>query len=220
MLNRAKIAVAMLAGALTVPVLFAQGPGPDAGQGGPDGGPGARRLPGPDGPGGWRRGADGERGPGGWRRGGESRRMRGGRRRRGEFALARLAANPEMREKLGLTAEQTGKITQQTSEFRKASIRSRADLEVKRVELEDLLRAENPDRAAIDRKLDEIGAARLADTKARFHYRMAMRDVLTPEQRTKLRQMREERGRDEFRGRRDGAERGPRGPRPPAKNED
>jgi len=138
--------------------------------------------------------------------------MRGHRRGHGELALARLANDPAMREKLGLTPEQVAKINQQTSEYRKARIRGRADAAVKRVELEDLLRADAPDRAAIDRKLDEIGAARLAEVKARVHYRLAMRDVLTPEQRAKLRQMREEHRRDRFRGPREEA---PRGPRPP-----
>ncbi len=217
---RSKLCMAFLAGALAIPTLYAQGPGPDGGQGAPGGsggGPGAQRHRGTGGPeGGWR-------GQGGWRHGG-GRGMRGrhrGRRGRGgEFGLARIAANPEMREKLGLTAEQVTKLNQQTSEFRKTSIRSRADLEVKRVEMADLMRTENPDRAAIDRKLDEIGAARVAQEKAQVHYRMAMRDVLTPEQRTKLRQMREERQKHGFQGRPGGPPRGPRGERPPAPNQE
>jgi len=146
--------------------------------------------------------------------------MRGRHRERGEFALARIAANPEMRERLGITEEQAAKIRQQTSEFRKASIRSRAEVEVKRVELEDLLRAENPDRVAIDRKVDEIGAARVAQAKARIHYRLAMREVLTPEQRKKLREMREEHWRHGSGGRPKGMPQGPRGARPPAPNQE
>ncbi len=213
---RSRLSLALLAGALAIPSLYAQGPGPDGGQGGP-GDPGAQRHEGRGGPnGGWR-------GQGGWRHGGgrEMRgRHRGHRGGRGEFGLARIAASPEMREKLGLTAEQVTKINQQTSEFRKTSIRTRADLEVKRVELADLMKAENPDRTAIDRKLDEIGAARVAQTKAQLHYRLAMREVLTPEQKTKLRQMREERHKRGFQGRPAGAPRGPRGERPPAPNQE
>jgi len=205
MLIRSKISIALLAGALAIPAMYSQGPGPDGGQGGPEDGPRTLRQMGPDGPDGRRGGEEG------WQRG-EFRGMRGHHRGRGEFALARIAANPEMREKLGITAEQASKISQQTSEFRKTSIRSHADVEVKHVELEDLMRAESPDRAAIDRKLDEIGAARLAETKARVHYRLAMRDVLTPEQRTKLRQMREEHMRQGFHSRRDEEHRGPHGP--------
>jgi len=208
MFMRSKLSSAVLAGALAIPALYAQGIAPDGGPQGPDDGPGIERRAGPAGPAGWRRG---ERG---WR-GGYAGGIRGEGRGRGEFALARIAANPEMREKLGLTAEQTTKITQQTSEFRKASIRSRADLEVKRVELADLMRADNPDRAAIDRKLDEIGVGRAAQAKAQVHYRLTMREALTPEQRKKLRQMRQEHMRERFRSRPDRERRGPHGPAGP-----
>lgn len=214
MLMRSKLSIGLLAGALVIPSLYAQGPGPDGGQGGSDNGPRAQRRMGPG------EHEDNWRGPGGWRHGG-GHGMRGHHRgRRGEFGLARIAANPELREKLGLTAEQVAKIGQQTSEFRKTNIRSRADLEVKRVELGDLLRAESPDRASIDRKLDEIGAARVAQAKAQLHYRLAMREVLTPEQRKKLQAMREERWHHGFQGRPSGVPRGPRADRPPAPNQE
>jgi len=126
---------------------------------------------------------------------------------RGESPIARLAEDPAAREKLGITADQAAKIRQQTSEFRKAGIRGRADLQVNRLELQDLLRGDSPDRGAIDKKLDEMSAARLAQAKAQVHYRLAMRDILTPEQRQKLQQMRAESRR---RGFSDGAPRGPR----------
>jgi Spy/CpxP family protein refolding chaperone len=97
-----------------------------------------------------------------------------------------------MREKLGITAEQAAKIRLQTSEFRKAQIRGRADLQVKRLELNELLRADNPDRAAINKKLEEISAAQLARRKSGVDYFLKMHDTLTSEQRQKLQQMREE----------------------------
>jgi Spy/CpxP family protein refolding chaperone len=111
-----------------------------------------------------------------------------------------------MREKLGITAEQAAKIRLQTSEFRKGQIRGRADLQVKRLELGELLRADNPDRAAINKKLEEISAAQLARRKSEVDYFLKMRDALTGEQRQKLQQMREE-----FR-RRGPEGRGPQGP--------
>lgn len=155
-----------------------------------------------------------------------------------EFMLARLVSNPEIREKLGVTVEQAAKIRQQTSDFRKAEIRSRAELGVKRIELRDLLSAEKPDKASIDRKLDEIGAARLAREKTAVDFHLTMRNALTPEQREKLRKLREElrnrgrgEGREGARGPRGGAGRrgapggpgGPGGPAstpPPPKGED
>ena len=107
------------------------------------------------------------------------------------FKLARLVNQPEIRQRLGITAEQAAKIRTQTLDFRKTEIHTRAELAVNRLELRDLLAADQPDRNAIDGKLQEISALRLAGEKAAIDYRLAMREALTPEQRQKLRQMRD-----------------------------
>lgn len=135
----------------------------------------------------------GERGP---REARWSRGYRRGMRWRGrgqwEFMLARLVRNPSIRERLGITTDQALKIRTQASDFRKAQIRNRAELQVKHLELNDLLSADKPDRGAIDKKLQEISAVRLAGEKSAIDFRFAMRDALTPDQRQKLLQMREE----------------------------
>jgi len=118
---------------------------------------------------------------------------------RREFGLSRLLRDPNVREKLGVTAEQAATIRRQESEFRKSEIRIRAEAEVKRIDLQELLAADKPDRAAIDNKLQEISAARLTQEKSAVDYRLTMRDALTPAQRDKLRQLMSER-----RGHRDG----------------
>lgn len=203
-----KMSLGLLSLALILPASFAK-PLPQAGPN-----PGLDQPTSPDGPGddggrgrgSWRAGRDGDRdgGRGDWGRGGH-RGMRGGRDR--DFMLARMVNNPEFRDKLGITADQAAKIRQQTTDFRKSEIRARADLEVKRLELRDLLAADNPDRSAIDQKLQEISSARLAQEKSAIDYRLAMRSALTPEQKQKLQQMR-----DQFRQRgRDGGRRGPDG---------
>jgi Spy/CpxP family protein refolding chaperone len=107
------------------------------------------------------------------------------------FLLARLLQNPALREKLGVTDEQAAKIRQQFTDFRIEQIRNRADLQVKRIELRNLMSADKPDRAAIDKKLQEISAAQLARERAKVDFHLAMRDALTPEQRQKLQQLRE-----------------------------
>lgn len=126
------------------------------------------------------------------------------------FLLARLVSNPDLREKIGITDEQAAKISQQFTEFRKARIRTGADLRIKRLELENLLSAEKPDRAAIDRKLQEVGAAQLAREKSSIDFHLNMKDALTPEQRQKLRQLAEESHRGAF-GRGHEGRRGPGG---------
>ncbi len=209
---RSTLPLALLAGALAIPALYAQGPGTDGNQAMPDTAAGPHRHMEPDGPDGGRFDAQGRGEHGGFRG------MHGWHRGRGDMMLAHIAANAEMREKLGITQEQVTKIRQDKFEFRKARIRNRADVELRRVELENLMRAETPDQAAIDKKLDELGAARLVEAKATVHYHLAVRAVLTPEQREKLRAMFEEHahGRRGFQGLPEGA---PRSPRPPAPNQ-
>jgi len=106
-----------------------------------------------------------------------------------EFRLGRLLSDPNVRQQLGITADQAAKIRQQESDFRKSEIRNRADLQIKRLDLDDLLSADKPDRAAIDRKLQEVGAAEIALEKSAIDNRLNMRDALTPAQRQKLEQM-------------------------------
>ncbi len=96
-----------------------------------------------------------------------------------------------LQEELGLTEEQRNKLHQQSLEGRKASVRTRADLEIKRMELGELMRADNPDRAQIDRKLRELADLRYAREKSRVDQHLAFLGTLTPEQRTKLKQFRE-----------------------------
>jgi len=130
---------------------------------------------------------------------------RGQRRQRGEFGLSRLLSDPEVQQKVGVTPEQVAKIRQQESTFRKTELRQRADVQVKRVDLRDLLAADKPDRAAIDAKLQDISASELALEKSRVNFRLDMRDALTADQREKLRQAM----RDRWQGRGRGGHRGP-----------
>jgi Spy/CpxP family protein refolding chaperone len=213
-----KLKTSMLALALAVPMIgFAQAPpqGPEGRQGPPEWrgqqGPGfgqglgmrrgMRRGPGMD------RGR-GMRGPG---------KMRG--RQMGRRSLGRMLQDPAMRERLGFTQEQATRIQSQESAFAKARIRQQSDLRVKQMELDELIAADKPDRAAIDKKLREVQEARTAAEKAGIENRLAMRELITPEQRQNMQQMLRGRRGSEFgrgRGPEFGPGRGPRGPRPPA----
>ena len=135
-------------------------------------------------------------------------RGRGMRGMRGR-GLGRLLRDPATRERLGFTAEQAAKIEAQENAFAKARIQNRANVQVKRMELDELVRAEKTDRAAIDKKLREFEDARIAAHKAAIEHRLAMREMITPEQREKMRQMMQERWMN-----RPG--RGPQGRQPPA----
>jgi len=181
MLTRSRVGLTLLAVIMSAPAIFAQDPPAAPGPDQPSAPPAAPRM--------WQ----GRMGPGGPHgRFGQFGAMRGPRWERGDFMLARLVRNPSFREKLGITPEQADKIRQQTFDFRKGQIQNRADVQVKRLELGDLLAAENPDRAAIDKKLEQISAVQLAQRKAAVDYHLNTREVLTPEQRQKLQQMRQE----------------------------
>jgi Spy/CpxP family protein refolding chaperone len=131
--------------------------------------------------------------PGQWDRG-DRGDMRWGRgmHRHHEFMLARLANNPAFRAKIGMSAEQAQKIRTETFDFQKAEIRDRADVQVKMLELREMMSAETPDRGAINSKLDEVSAARLTQAKAAVNFHLDMKAALTPDQKLKLQEMRKD----------------------------
>jgi Spy/CpxP family protein refolding chaperone len=143
---------------------------------------------------------------------------RDGRRGGRHSGFAHLLNDPSIRQQVGITDEQAATIRKQELDFRKTEIRGRADLEVRRVDLNALLAADKPDRAAINAKLQEISAAQLSLQKSSIDYRLSMRDAITPAQREKLRQLmrdRRQRGGGPGRaGRQGGGRRGPGGAGP------
>jgi len=108
--------------------------------------------------------------------------------------LLRLADNPRVRTELGLTDEQVGRFHKLAVESEKSSVKTRAELELRGIELRELLRAENPDHDSILKKVDEISALRGQKARQRVETLLAARNVLTPEQQKKLRSFWQERG--------------------------
>jgi Spy/CpxP family protein refolding chaperone len=199
-----KMGLVVLALALSCSPALAQGDSP------------ADPPPAPDslGHGGIHRGGPGREGSSWGRRDDrEDGRFGGPRRIRArQFALGRLLNNPAIRDQIGVTADQAAKIRQQEADFRKTEIRDHADLEVRQIDLRELMAANNPDRTAIDAKLTEISTSRLALERAAVSFRLNARNALTPDQRQKLQEL--------MRNRRSqvsaGAARGPRGAEEPA----
>jgi Spy/CpxP family protein refolding chaperone len=108
--------------------------------------------------------------------------------------LLRMAENPRVRMFLGLTDEQVGRLHKIGVEAEKSSIQTRADLELRHIELRELLRAENPEHDAIMQKLDEVNALRGKMEKQQVETLLSARSVLTPEQVKKVRAFMENRG--------------------------
>ncbi len=111
----------------------------------------------------------------------------------GPMGLNRIVNNPDMREKLGITADQSAKIRQQNSDFQKAGVMNRAKLQVAHMELNQLMSADKPDRAAIDRKLSEISAAQLTAEQTNVHHQLDMKTALTADQQAKLKELMQQR---------------------------
>lgn len=191
--------------------LFVAAQGPPAGPGGP--GPGQGLGQGPM----WRQGIGPQGGPHRGRRGPQIGRGMGRFGARRGVGLGRLLERPDIRERLGVTAEQAAKIRTQETGFAKSRIQTQAGLRVQRMELSELMRAEKPDRAAIEKKMRAINEAQLAAKLSAMDHRLAMQNALTPEQKEKMKQWREEQ-RQQFMERRGGfgPRRGPmRQPGPP-----
>ena len=139
-------------------------PPPPPGRGGPHGG-----MPG----GGWgHRGGWGMDGGGFWMRGPEMMLLRG------EGPLAK---------QLNLSNDQKKKLRDIGDRMMRQAIRRRSDIELAMLDLRNLLHEDNPDQARVNRQIDQIASLRADQAKAAIGARLEARQVLTREQREKLR---------------------------------
>ena len=115
----------------------------------------------------------------------------------GEPQLEGLLRRPEIRKELGITPEQLQKLEDVRFNAQKESIQHRSALQISRLELQRLMSAENPDRAAIDKKIQETSQEEAALMRSSINARLNARGVLTAEQRTKLKEIMQNRMRPE-----------------------
>lgn len=94
---------------------------------------------------------------------------------------------------LALSDEQKAKLRELRQAFRKEQIQARADAQIVQMELRELMTAENPNRAAISKMLDQMAQARTARALAGFDHRQSMQAVFTPDQLAKMKEMRKSR---------------------------
>jgi Spy/CpxP family protein refolding chaperone len=92
-----------------------------------------------------------------------------------------------MMRELDLTKEQRDKVADLREKQERAAIRMRADLQTARLDLRRLMRADKPDRAAIDRQIDRMAQLGADMRKARVGMMLDVRALLTPEQRERAR---------------------------------
>jgi Spy/CpxP family protein refolding chaperone len=122
------------------------------------------------------------------------------------------AGPPDMQEALGLTDEQVSELKALRFEAAKSRIQTRSEVQLKRLELRELMQAEEPNLAAIDNTLRDLSDAQHATLKNHVEQRLAMRQILTPEQLKKMDGMKR-RFRQHRMGQRGFGRRGPQGRR-------
>jgi len=93
--------------------------------------------------------------------------------------------NPELAQKLGLTAEQIEKIDQMALKHRKDMVKMQADMKIARMEYQDLLEG-NASDSDIRKKSGEIKVLMNKMHDARTEHMLELRKVLTVEQQKKL----------------------------------
>ena len=98
---------------------------------------------------------------------------------------------------LDLTGAQRTKIREAGERQMRRGIQERADLEIARLDLRQLVRADKPDQTAIDAQVDRIAGMRAQLQKERLATMLDMRSMLTDAQRAKLRELKAAR---KFRG--------------------
>ncbi|HEY6866059.1 MAG TPA: Spy/CpxP family protein refolding chaperone [Candidatus Eisenbacteria bacterium] len=116
----------------------------------------------------------------GWGRGAGGPGMRGP-------GMERRMRRADLLRELDLSKEQRDKIAELRDKQQRSTIRARADLQTARLDLRRLIRADKPDRAAIDRQIDRMAQIRSEMQKSRVAMMLDMRSVLTPEQLEKAR---------------------------------
>lgn len=94
---------------------------------------------------------------------------------------------------LGLSDAQVAQIEKMRTDQRRAGIKRRADVELARLELRELLKAPTIDEKAVQARTKELGDLHAAGLRARVDAQVQMNKILTPEQRSKLEQMRQSR---------------------------
>ena len=88
---------------------------------------------------------------------------------------------------LDLTEAQRTKLRDLHEAHARRAIQRRADMQLARMDLHKLLRADKPDAGAVNAQIDKLARMNAEGQKAAFEVRMQARAVLTPEQIKKLR---------------------------------
>lgn len=118
------------------------------------------------------------------------------------------------KDELNLTDAQYDQLKDMMVENEKEAIELRSQMEVLRLELEEIMTEDKPNKTEALKKVDELGTVRTKLQKLRVGLRIDMKNVLTDEQIDKLQELRAERRQDRWdnRGNRSRSGKGRHGP--------
>lgn len=129
----------------------------------------------------------------------------------------RPSREERLKQDLGLTDGQVDQLQKLRLEERRAAIRRRADRELLRIDLMELLKADTVDEKAVRAKAKQIADLEAQSIQARAEQGLALRKIVSAEQAEKLmRGMHRQRGPRPAQRRGPGGHRGPDGARGPA----
>ncbi len=109
---------------------------------------------------------------------------------RGPMGGRMAMMHARMAEQLHLTDEQRTKMRDIHERQMRRGIQGWADLQLARMDMHKLMRADQPQTAAINAQIDKMARMRADQAKARVASRLEARAVLTPEQQKQMREMR------------------------------
>ncbi len=101
--------------------------------------------------------------------------------------LMAMLENDRVKTELSLTDYQTDRLRKIMMETQKSSLKTGADMAVRRIELRELLRADKPDCEAVMKKVQQISDLRREMMQQGVEALLAAKNLLTPEQQKKLR---------------------------------
>jgi Spy/CpxP family protein refolding chaperone len=104
--------------------------------------------------------------------------------------------NPRIVDKLKLTDDQRKAMDSILQEHRVKLIDLRGNVEKAELEMQPLMRADQPNEGAVLAQIDKIAQARAELEKANARFLLAIRGKLTPDQWKQVQQFREDHGRD------------------------
>lgn len=106
--------------------------------------------------------------------------------------IGRLLNNPKFIEKLELTPDQIASLKALHFDHKKKMIALRSDLQLKKLELHQLMDGEKVDKGLIRKKVKEITAAKGEMALEKMEMKLSASDILTEEQMAKLKKMKRE----------------------------